>query len=125
MRKGLRRIVVDGRIFLWTRRHRHFLGEKGKACEERLTLYEEGYKRSPLHVWFRCTEIWEAGYPMDGVVWRKDRKEAYNLNRPAVVEALIRHGLGEGWMPGTALGAMDAEDAYAWLLASGAPSGIR
>lgn len=124
MKNKLRRIVVDGRTFLWTRSHHHFLGNSGRICEERLKIYAAGYKKSPLQLVFGQNETWEAGYPADGVVWRKDIQIAYNLNRPAVIRALIQHALGETWSPESASQSLDLSDGFAILIASKAPTGL-
>ncbi|HEX5568773.1 MAG TPA: hypothetical protein VFY14_17920, partial [Streptomyces sp.] len=41
--KKTRRLVVDGRAYLWTLRHRHRVTDSGRSadCRETLTLYPQ------------------------------------------------------------------------------------
>ncbi len=76
-----------------------------------MTIYLEGFKKSPLLLSFREEdniivetdiekEKWYVGYPDEGVTWlskpRADKKPQtehieVNLNRPAVIAELIRY----------------------------------
>ncbi|MEL6257410.1 MAG: hypothetical protein AAFR87_35785, partial [Bacteroidota bacterium] len=85
------------------------------TCVEKVIIYLEGYKKSPLHLLFREEdnlkfkpdpekEKWCVGYPDDGVIWlyhNKEGKESVqiNLNRPAVIAALIEYFKENGWKP--------------------------
>lgn len=92
----MRRIIVDHETYLWQLTHQH---ERPDACAERLTVYREGFKKSPLRVSFRQHDTWQVGYPEQGVIWSTQDKTSYNLNRPAIVASIIQQMIGAGWLP--------------------------
>jgi len=95
----MRRIVVDEQTYLWRRRHRRTSGPEGAGCEEILTVYAEGFGKSALRLVFTSDAEWGAGDFDAGVIYARHNKLSYNLNRPAVVTALIRHMREQGWQP--------------------------
>lgn len=117
-----RRIVVDGTAYVWRRRHTHDRGAPAAPqCSEVLTIYREGHKRYPLRIRFAKSDEWLTGYPQAGVLTRSRDGATYNLNRPAVISALIRRLLAGGWSPD---GPPDGEflgDGYSLLVNAGAP----
>ena len=113
---GLRRIKVEGEVYLWKRKHFHLAQYNSSPCVEKLTVFLDGYKNSPLELFFRqednallqhtsSEKYWCVGYPNDGVIWlfqgsgSQDQNKDINLNRPGVVAKLILHHLGKGWNP--------------------------
>lgn len=120
MKTALRKINVDGNLFLWNRKHIHGENHGTAGCTEKVTVYLEGFKRAPLYLFFNAAdnqlilddpekERWCIGYPEDGVIWLNtvnpltpgEACKEFNLNRPAVIETLIRHYLQNGWDPRT------------------------
>jgi hypothetical protein len=102
--KKPRRIVVDGRPFLWTVKHQHHVrpaGEPGEGrCREVFTAYAEGLKHGALRIVFSDGPREHAGYPEAGVVWTSGpASSTANLNTPRVAAALIRAALQQGWAP--------------------------
>lgn len=95
----MRRIVVDEQTYLWRRRHRHVDTQGGAGCEEILTVYAEGFGKSALRLVFISDAEWGAGDFDAGVIYARHDKLSYNLNRPAVIAALIRHMRQQGWQP--------------------------
>lgn len=130
MKTTLRKINVDGELFLWNRKHVHGENRAETGCTEKVTVYLEGFKRAPLYLFFNEAdnrlfkddlekEKWCVGYPEDGVIWlykykpplppgqvysqEEQQTAEFNLNRPAVIETLIRHYKNQGWNPKTAI----------------------
>ena len=105
--------------YLWKRGHYHPNEFEHSKCVEKVIIYLEGYKNSPLHLLFKAEdnlllnidiekEHWCIGYPDDGVIWlfkpRPDKKPQtinveVNLNRPGVIAKLIKHFVEKEWMP--------------------------
>jgi hypothetical protein len=96
----LRRLCIDGQIFLWYRGHIHI----EQHCVERLRVFPAANKSRYLQI-----EFWEgdqaavAGSYQGGVILWPEHEETYNLNRPAVIAALIRYALQNGWINQTLL----------------------
>ncbi|MGB4775689.1 MAG: hypothetical protein WBP45_10980 [Daejeonella sp.] len=108
----LRKIVTEAGIYLWHRKHNHMMDNGVKLCQEQLTIYLEGYKKSPLRVYFTesdnkiresGTGKWCVGYPEAGVIWLYEQNNTemiyINLNRPAFIVKLIEFFIKEGWKP--------------------------
>lgn len=105
--RKMRRIVVDGRTFLWTTTHRH--SKSPGECAEVFTAFLEDHKRSPLRIVFDERDGLCAGYPQAGLVWLPGPQTAegtpspataeLDLNLPSTAETLIRHALDLGWVP--------------------------
>lgn len=113
-----RRIVVDGAELRWTRRH----GRQNEVRVERLVVWSEA--GAQLELAFVDDEggrvtAGEGWGGFDGGVVLND--DSYNLNRPAVVAALVRAALARGWDP-SADGRW-SPPAWELLAQSEAPSG--
>jgi hypothetical protein len=113
----MRRIVVRQKQYLWQRAHRH----AEDVCFELLTIYAEGMKKSPLRLVFNQNEEWLAGSHAAGCLLAVRTKQQFNLNRPAVVAALIERMLDLGWSPETDSTPRDVENAFEILQEANAP----
>jgi hypothetical protein len=125
-RNSRRKIVVDEVEFRWTRRfnwtRRH--GEQARACMEMLCVWRADRTGGRLLIRFVDGEsgVTTAGSGWgghDGGLLVGDR--SYNLNRPAVVAALIRQAMREGWSA-SSKGQREIEG-FALLARSDAPQG--
>ena len=144
MKNKLRKIQIEAETYLWKRAHHHLAEFEHSKCVEKVTIYLEGHKNSALQLSFREEdnlthktdlekEKWCVGYPDTGVVWlfrlRKDLKPqtdsiVINLNRPAVIAALIGYFLQHGWQPKAATKPFVIEDALRFLEIIELPRGI-
>ncbi|GEM_PF-1491521 len=151
-KNSLRKITIGEETYLWKREHLHVTTDKHFKCIEKVVLYLEGYKKSPLQLLFReednlkvITDIekekWCVGYPDDGVIWlckkqpfladnepNSDNQEQtieINLNRPAVIAALIRYFLQTNWNPKQSTRPYIIEDALQFLEIIVLPKGIK
>ena len=122
MKNKLRKIKVDNQTYLWKRGHYHLTEFEHSECVEKVTIYLEGFKNSPLQLSFReednlslkadiNKEKWCVGYPDSGVIWLykykapspnnepiEQRKTIeINLNRPAVIAKIITYFNRNGW----------------------------
>ena len=148
----MRKITIDDAVYLWKREHLHLIAGEHCKCIEKVVLYLEGYKKSPLQLFFReednlkfKTDIekekWCVGYPDEGVIWlykkqplladnepNSDNQEQtieINLNRPAVITALIRYFLQTDWNPKQSTRPYIIEDALQFLEIIVLPKGIK
>jgi hypothetical protein len=113
--RALRRLTVEGKIYVWKRSHSHVPTRGGGSrCRETFTAFLEGKKRSPLRVCFEDGNARAAGYPMAGVVWTKEAcSESYlNLNFPGVARRLIEAARDRGWRPESAITPWVVEDGF-------------
>jgi hypothetical protein len=118
---NMRRITVGSTDYLWRRDHRHrSSGPTTGTCEERLVIFAEGFKAGPVRLSFRQDAEWEVGYPAAGVIWSKLRDKSYNLNRPAVVAAVIEYMVKTGWEPRSSRRPLEV-DGFTILDKTGAP----
>lgn len=112
MKNKLRKIKIEDKTYLWKREHHHLTEFKHSKCVEKVTIYLKDYKNSPLQLLFReednltTKEKWCVGYPDDGVIWSSKPSRVLqtnhtyiNLNRPAVIAALINYFNWSGWNP--------------------------
>lgn len=147
----LRKIKIDNETYLWKRSHLHLTNYEYSACVEKVVLYLEGYKKSPIQLSFREEdnltlksdvekEKWRVGYPDDGVIWlfnykprlpnsetspvNEQQTDEINLNRPAVIAELIRYFLHNGWKPKESIRPYIIEDALRFLEIIALPKGI-
>ena len=132
----LRSIQVQSNTYLWKRSHYHATAFEHTECVEKVTIYLEGYKNSPLQLIFKeednlAKEKWCVGYPDSGVIWRyKDQEQSpsenihINLNRPAVIVMLITHFIKDKWQPKTANKPLVIENALYLLDTIKLPQGI-
>ena len=112
----MRKINVFGQTFLWKRMHIHLEEFEYSQCVEKVKIYLEGYKNSPLILFFRGEdnhlletlkgeERWEIGYPESGIIWKyiPDREptiqESINLNSSPVIVKLIKYYYHNQWFP--------------------------
>ncbi len=111
----LRKIVVDGEVYLWYRVHRHHENNLVTTCVEILTVFRQTSRKNPLRIRFRRddnlkrldkTDSWVVGYPEDGILWicgtNRNCVFKLNLNRPKVVAELIRLAHATVWNEGRA-----------------------
>ncbi|AZA53896.1 hypothetical protein [Chryseobacterium sp. G0201] len=114
----LRKIKIDNETYLWKRLHVHLTNYEHSKCVEKVVIYLEGHKKSPLQLSFREEdnltlksdiekEKWRVGYPDDGVIWlykyesplpnnksypvNEQQTVDINLNRPAVIALLVQY----------------------------------
>lgn len=116
---NLRKIRIGKESYLWKRGHYHLDAFEYSQCVEKVIVFLNGYKNSPLHLLFKEEdnhlfksdlekEKWCVGHPEQGVIWLY-KPEAdlqaqrvninINLNRPAVIARLIEHYAGTHWNP--------------------------
>ncbi|GHF70644.1 hypothetical protein GCM10010218_59890 [Streptomyces mashuensis] len=103
-RKKPRRLVADGRTYLWTLRHSHRIPDSGRpaGCRQTLTLYPQLARTGgPLRIVFTAGPgryvpggasmgSGEVGYVQGG---------SLNLHEPGAVRALLDLALARGWQP--------------------------
>jgi len=53
---SLRKIKVQDETYLWKRGHYHPIEFEHFNCVEKVIIYLEGYKNSPLHLLFRTED---------------------------------------------------------------------
>lgn len=120
----LRKIKINGQVFLWKRGHYHLEEFKHSKCAEKVIIYLKDYKNAPIHLLFREEdnltnkatiekEKWCVGYPDAGVIWLYKYNSVspitineeqlktinINLNRPAVIETFIKFFFDKIWKP--------------------------
>jgi hypothetical protein len=147
----LRKIKIDSDTYLWKREHLHLTEYVLSKCVEKVVIYLEGHKKSPLQLLFREEdnlsikmdiekEKWCVGYPNDGVVWlykykpplpnnapypmNQQQTIEVNLNRPAVIAELIGYFLHTDWNPKESTRPHIVEDALKLLEIIVFPKGI-
>jgi len=84
-------------------------------------VFAEGNKKAVLQISFREKPGWGVGYPAAGVIWSIEESKGYNLNRPAVVAALVRYTIQCGWDPGGE-NPLEIRDGIPLLSSAAAPS---
>jgi hypothetical protein len=118
---GVRRLVIDGASFSWTRSHGRL--EDGR-CVERVSAWRDDDRRGALRV---CFVDGEGGSTTAGQGWGGHDGRllvdhvAYNLNRPALAARLIRAAIAAGWQPGSGR-AVERDDGFALLAGTDAPA---
>ena len=128
----LRRIVIAGQRYLWRREHVHTDVFEVSPCVEKVIIYAEGNKKSPLRLLFKsddnkhqqavgATDTWCLSGAGAGVIWSFlasspiNSKIFINFNRPAVIAELILYFLANGWKPDSSIHAFEVPDALAYL----------
>ncbi len=123
MKTTLRKIVVNDDVYLWKREHCHLKNCQISQCVEKVTIYLEGFKKSPLYLLFREQDNvnlnsninsykWIIGVPDNGIIWlctdninnyqnSKTEHTTINLNRPVVIANIITYFINNGWQPKT------------------------
>ncbi len=125
MKSKLRRVTINDEIYLWRREHLHINEYQFSECVEKVVIYLNGCKNSPLQLIFKeednlhiFTNIerqkWCVGQPDEGIIWLYqyrpplENNEPYptdeqpisiNLNLPSVITHLIKHFLLNDWKP--------------------------
>ncbi len=142
-RQSLRKITVGEEVYLWKREHYHLTEYSYAQCAEKVVIYLEGYKNSPLHLLFReednlifkrnhDQEKWCVGDPEVGVIWKfkprpdhlpQTETQTINLNRPAVIAGLIKYFRENGWQPKEMRKPMVVHDALVLLELIDLPQG--
>ncbi|MFD9636521.1 hypothetical protein [Streptomyces violascens] len=138
--KKPRRLVADGRVYMWSLRHRHTVPDGGRSadCRHTLTLSPQpSGTGGPLRIVFAAgpDRYVPGGAPLGsgdvGYVWGG----SLNLHEPGAVRALLDAAPARGWQPDQRraveldgwplLQAVAAERAGALGVAGPAPSGRR
>lgn len=103
--KKPRRLVANGRVYMWTMRHRHRKDDAGRSvdCRQTVTLSPQpAGTGGPLCISF--TEGPGRYIPGGGFVGSGDvgfiRGADLNLHEPGAVRALLDVALSRGWLPG-------------------------
>lgn len=110
----LRKLKHKGQTFLWKRAHEHLKDFEISACSEKLVLFLEGFKNSPIYIIFKEDDNqklnldkkkWVVGHTESGVIWLFDETKTeklvktFDLNSPKTIVKLIDYYLENGWNP--------------------------
>ncbi|MFC9586237.1 hypothetical protein ACFVJ8_25925 [Streptomyces yangpuensis] len=103
--KKPRRLVVGGRVFMWTMRHSHRRDGDGRAvdCCQTLTLFPQpAGTGSPLRIVFAdgSGRYVPGGAPFGSGDVGFTRGADLNLHEPGAVRALLDVAMARGWQPG-------------------------
>lgn len=137
----LRRIRINNEYYLWKRSYYHLSEFKHSSAVEKVIIYLENHKKSPLHLHFKeednlnykdiSKEKWCVGYPDTGVIWLYKVSPTpasnvihINLNRPAVIASLIQYFIQNAWYPKDEQKPLIVEDALKLLDKIALPNGI-
>ncbi|WP_405021241.1 hypothetical protein OHV05_34390 [Kitasatospora sp. NBC_00070] len=102
--KKPRRLVADGRVYLWTLGHSHRPAGNGSpsGCRETLTLYPQPVgSGGPLRVVFAegPGRYVPGGFPTGSGDVGLTHGSALNLHEPGTVRALLDAAVSLGWQP--------------------------
>ncbi|MBO1337459.1 hypothetical protein [Streptomyces sp. VRA16 Mangrove soil] len=102
--KKPRRLVADGREYMWTQRHSHRKDDAGRAvdCRETLTLTPQpSGSGGPLRIVFAKGpgRYVPGGAPLGSGDVGFVRGAGLNLHEPGAVRALLDVALSDGWRP--------------------------
>ncbi|MEU6252000.1 hypothetical protein [Streptomyces sp. NPDC047043] len=102
-----RRLIADGRVYLWTLRHSHRAadGRRSADCRETLTLYPQpAGAGGPLRIVFAAGpgRYVPGGFPMGSGDVGYVHGGSLNLHEPGAVRALLDAASARGWQPGQA-----------------------
>ncbi|MFJ5804063.1 hypothetical protein [Streptomyces decoyicus] len=97
-----RRLVADGRVYLWTLRHSHRVLNGGRSadCRETLTLYPQpAGSGGPLRIVFAegPGRYVPGGFPLGSGDVGYVRGGSLNLHEPGAVRALLDAASALGW----------------------------
>ncbi|MGW7088582.1 hypothetical protein ACWGH2_34460 [Streptomyces sp. NPDC054871] len=100
-----RRLVADGRAYLWTLRHSHRVLDSGRSadCRQTLTLYPQPTgSGAPLRIAFADGpgRYVPGGFPMGSGDVGHTGGDSLNLHEPGAVRALLDVASARGWQPG-------------------------
>ncbi|MFE1171608.1 hypothetical protein [Streptomyces sp. NPDC058773] len=103
--KKPRRLVADGRSYLWTLRHSHCVPDSGRSadCCQTLTLYPQpAGTGGPLRIVFAegPGRYVPGGAPLGSGDVGYVRGASLNLHEPGAVRALLDAASARGWQPG-------------------------
>ncbi|MGW7359987.1 hypothetical protein ACWGI0_25995 [Streptomyces sp. NPDC054802] len=103
--KKPRRLVADGRVYMWTMRHSHRRDGNGRSVDCRQTLSlspQPAGSGGPLRMVFADGpgRYVPGGAPMGSGDVGLTRGESLNLHEPGAVRALLDVALARGWQPG-------------------------
>lgn len=116
-----RRLIADGRAYLWTLRHSHHVRDDGRSanCRQTLTLYPQpAGTGGPLRIVFAegPGRYVPGGFPLGSGDVGYVRGASLNLHEPGAVRALLDAASAGGWRPGEPR----AVEADGWLLLAAA-----
>ncbi|WP_031173445.1 hypothetical protein [Streptomyces durhamensis] len=102
--KKPRRLVADGRVYMWTMRHSHRRGHDGRSmdCRQILTLSPQpAGTGGPLRIVFAAGpgRYVPGGAPFGSGDVGLTRGADLNLHEPGAVRALLDVALARGWQP--------------------------
>ncbi|WP_330296411.1 hypothetical protein [Streptomyces sp. NBC_00503] len=102
--KKPRRLVADGRVYMWTMRHRHRRDGDGRAvdCRQTLTLSPQpSGTGGPLRIVFAegPGRYVPGGAPLGSGDVGFTRGSDLNLHEPGAVRALLDEAMARGWRP--------------------------
>ncbi|MFG3370905.1 hypothetical protein ACIPWY_39765 [Streptomyces sp. NPDC090032] len=103
--KKPRRLVANGRVYMWTMRHSHRTDDGGRSvdCRQTLTLSPQpAGTGGPLRIVFACGpgRFVPGGAPLGSGDVGFTRGKSLNLHEPGAVRALLEVALSHGWQPG-------------------------
>ncbi|WPO75453.1 hypothetical protein [Streptomyces sp. KN37] len=103
--KKPRRLVADGREYLWTLRHSHRAADGGRsaACRQTLTLHPQpAGTGGPLRIVFDegPGRYVPGGFPLGSGDVGYVHGGSLNLHEPGAVRALLDAASARGWQPG-------------------------
>ncbi|WP_405666205.1 hypothetical protein [Streptomyces sp. NBC_00055] len=98
-----RRLIADGRVYLWTLRHRHRMLDSGRFadCCDTLTLYPQPTGTGgPVHIVFADGPgRYVGGAPMGSGDVGYIQGGSLNLHEPGAARALLDAASARGWQP--------------------------
>ncbi|MFE1950867.1 hypothetical protein ACFW9D_10400 [Streptomyces sp. NPDC059524] len=97
-----RRLVADGRVYLWTLRHQHRVLDSGRSadCRQTLTLYPQpAGTGGPLRIVFAegSDRFVPGGAPLGSGDVGYVHGSTLNLHEPGAVRALLDAARASGW----------------------------
>ncbi len=112
----LRKLKHRGKTYLWKRSHVHLKENQISPCSEKVLIYLENYKNSPVQISFKEDDNlllkdtfgkWIVGHPESSVIWYStELNETINksvksidLNSPKTIVKLIDFHIANGWAP--------------------------
>ncbi|MER7025669.1 MULTISPECIES: hypothetical protein [Streptomyces] len=103
--KKPRRLVAEGRTYLWVLRHRHRVTDTGRSadCRQILTLHPQpAGTGGPLHLVFAegPGRYVPGGFPLGSGDVGYVQGPSLNLHEPGAVRALLDAASAHGWRPG-------------------------
>ncbi len=134
-KRKLRELKIEGKAYLWTRKHVHLESYVYSPCVEVLTIYKGDYKKAPIRLFLREEDslgqrsqnrnsvtheaCWFAHDGGDGVLWKASFGtgvlKVVNLNHPGVVVAIAKFALQNGWSPETMRSPMEIDYGFDWI----------